>query len=73
MGDWREKMGVFPSPPPRQRDWNNGGKEIVYADGRGAAIGAMAGAMVGGAGAGPGAVAGGASASISEAIDQWKK
>ena len=53
--------------------WNNGGKEIVYADGRGAAIGAMAGAMVGGAGAGPGAVAGGASASISEAIDQWKK
>ena len=23
MGDWREKMGVFPSPPPRQRDWNN--------------------------------------------------
>lgn len=53
--------------------WNNGGKEIVYADGKGAAIGAMAGAMVGGAGAGPGAVAGGASASISEAIDQWKK
>ena len=23
MGDWREKMGVFPSPPPHQRDWNN--------------------------------------------------
>ena len=23
MGDWPEKMGVFPSPPPHQRDWNN--------------------------------------------------
>lgn len=53
--------------------WNNGGKEIVFADGEGAAIGAMTGAMVGGAGAGPGAAAGGASASISEAIDQWKE
>lgn len=53
--------------------WNNGGKEIVYADGRGAAIGAMTGAAVGGIGAGPGAVSLGAGASISEVIDQWKK
>lgn len=53
--------------------WNNGGKDIVYADGRGAAIGAMAGAAVGGIGAGPGAVSLGAGESISEAIDQWIK
>lgn len=52
--------------------WNNGGKEIVFADGEGAAIGAMTGVVAGGVGASPVAVAGGAYASISEAIDQWK-
>lgn len=77
LSDTLKKAAVFSGTATCYSSYNywkeNHKKWIVYADGRGAAIGAMTGAAVGGIGAGPGAVSLGAGASISEVIDQWKK
>lgn len=53
--------------------WNNGGEELVVADGTGAMGGAIGATLLGPGGVAAGAVGGGVAGSLQEAYNQWSK